>query len=278
NTFYSSIPYNITEINRIKNGTLSQRDVHYNMDSRQRYYDIGEKLVGNEMFAAFPVSNPKKYNATRFRLYKWSDDDFQGGHETVIVKSIHVNDGNLNIGKSYAYNHHTARMDPSGSIPLFNEVKVVNGSNNSTISPRGYAKYYFHNGKPLNDISDVPTEQVSDKTLLFAGNLYRKEIYNNLNELVLSTETIYKDYSRSIYNNYVHYARPIKSISKEYLDTGTKTLVTNTSYNYNGLPIEIEKTSSVNEGLAAIKEVTTLTRSEEHTSELQSRENLVCRL
>src|SRR5690606_14902760 len=71
-------------------------------------------------------------------------------------------------------------------------------------------------------------------------------------------------YSRSIYNNYVHYARPIKSISKEYLDTGTKTLVTNTSYNYNGLPIEIEKTSSVNEGLAAIKEVTTLTYMPSH--------------
>lgn len=265
NTFYSSIPYNRTEINRVKNGTLSQRYMYYNnMDSRQRYYDIGGKLVGNEMFAAFPVSNPRKYNATRFWLYKWSDDDFQGGHEAVIVSAIHVNDGNLNIGKSYAYDYYTARMDASGRFPLFNEVKVVNGSNNPSAYPRGYTQYYFHNGRPLSDISNAPTEQVSDKTLLFAGNLYRKEIYNNLNELVLSTETIYKDYSRSIYNNYVHYARPIKSISKEYLDTGTKTLVTNTSYNYNGLPIEIEKTSSVNEGLAAIKEVTTLTYMPSH--------------
>lgn len=263
-TFYSSIPYNKTEINRIKNGSLYKEYIYNNMDARYDSYEI-KNLTGNGMFAAFPATNPEKFNATSFKLYKWSEEGFEYGHTAVVVSAIHVNDGTLNLGKSYAYNYQTARMEPSGRFPMFNEVTVVNGSGDPEVAPRGYTKHYFHNGKELGDLPKIPLKQVSDETLLFAGKIYRSEIYNDEDEVVSESETAYQSYAKDIYKagglhiDVTNYARPVQSVSRQYLPTGAKIRVTDMEYNHRGLPVSIEKYNDENHSLASSKEKTYFT-------------------
>lgn len=261
NAFYSSIPYDKTEINRVRNGRLAKDYIAYNMDGRQKYYPIGEKLAGNEMFAAFGADTPEKYNATKFKIYKWSDGNFEGGHEAVVVNAIHVNDGILNLRKFYKYNYATAMMEPSGRFPYFNEVTVTNGGGLFNASPRGYSKYYFHNGTGPEGLPGIPVGQ-SPETLPLAGSMYRTEMYNNVDELVFSSETVYQVNNKPILNlegnqvDVAYYARPINSVSREYLATGEKTLTTSIHYNDFGFPSSVFKFSGQSYFFSASSEKT----------------------
>jgi len=237
-----SKPYNKTEFYKVVNGDIKASTLYQNMDKRTAHYDVGDRLLGNNMMATFAVENRKKYDARNFDLYKWTNDKFSNGHKSVVVKSVTVNDGNLDIYKSYDYNVETAKVDNQGNIPLFNEVTVVSGSNDPNLIPKGYTKHYFYNGKPMESLPKVPDEQEDNDILLFAGSHYLTEMYSSTDELISSSETVYSTFRQNVLNNdgtlidQSYFVRPTRATTKEFLANGIQAVTTHTSYNASGYP------------------------------------------
>ncbi|MEM7107100.1 MAG: hypothetical protein AAF519_02655 [Bacteroidota bacterium] len=245
-----SKPYDYTRFYKITNGTVVEKNLLKNMDRRTDYYDVGDRLMGGSIMAAFDVEDARKAGARKFHLYKWEDNEFQGGYDLVVVSNVKVNDGILDIKKAYSYNTLTAKVDASGQIPLFNEVTVVTGSDDAINYPKGYTKHYFYNGKPLSELVKVPANQIDDDVTLFAGSNYRMEMYDNAENLVTSNETVYSTTKKVLYNSSsnpfatAYFVRPTQAVTKDYFSGGNvRSLLTETSYNQYGYPTLVENYS-----------------------------------
>lgn len=247
-----SQPYNSTRFYRVLNGEIEETRLTRNMDKRTAYYDVGDRLLGNGIMAAFSNDHPQKYDARNFYLYKWQEDNFREGHTTIVASKVSVNDGNLNINKWYTYNYTSAKVDPTGHTPLFNEITVVTGGQNPDERPKGYTKHYFHNGKPLTGLPKIPAEQVADDVLLFAGSHYLTEMYNSQDQLVTSSETVYSTFKQNVLNtagqaiDESYFVRPTRSLTQDFLAAGTQSALTLTSYNAHGYPAQVSNYSSEN--------------------------------
>jgi hypothetical protein len=238
NTFTESIPLNLatsnirgsTIIHYLKNGRDQAYTIPYLMDGIVHHWEDGWKdkhFGGYNIYIAFDRSNPTKEKSKALYLFRMSDDKITGGHESLVVSSITVNDGYLDFKKSFSYNTASAVMAANGAYPTFNQVDVINGSLDPAKRPRGYTRHYYYNRKDLKNgkYSNVPEAQ--DKMLggQLVGAPYLTEVYDDVGTKLQSTVTLYSRYENNIFRNTAtglewigisSFLRPVKTIGTTY--------------------------------------------------------------
>jgi hypothetical protein len=252
-----------TAVHFMKNGANHPIIIPYLTDKKVRHWEESwkrKRFAENKMVVAFDPANIFKDVTRNIYLFYLSDDDLMDGHETMVVNAILINDGYLDLKKSFSYNEVTATMGENGMYPMFNEVNVINGSTDPARRPKGVTKiFYFNRSNLSHEIfnNKSPEQDVSLGARLI-GSPYRTEILNSGNEKLVETTTVFNQFTNDVVSkngsktrivgkNF--FVRPVKATSKAFYPgnrTSTETNVTDYSSS-TGLVLKLKKFNAAKE-------------------------------
>lgn len=236
---FDTWPYPVNSVQPLKNGEVSAPLSVPGQNFLFSEHKFKSNGIGNRILVTYPATFSESKDATSIKLHRFVGDAITGLQIDHPVSAIIVDDGHTdNDGiteryTSFEFNASKATVDATGIVAQYNEVKVVPGSIDPSVTPYGYTKQYFFNGLTSAELGIDP--MTTD--IRWMGLTYETRVYENGNaEPVSLTMSTYSNFSRNLLNNQglkvdvAYYVRPHNTFSTA---DGVTTTFTNQNYDVN---------------------------------------------
>lgn len=208
-------------------------------------------LVGSIAFATYTGSYGTP--ASQLTLYRVVNEQAAGAQTGYCITGVLTNNGYQTVTTGYSYNATNATSDATGTIPYFNQVTLIPGSENPITSTFGKTENYFFNGLTADETPVVPYPVDASNTNAgnyysrLKGTLYINRVKDSSGTLKSSTDYYWMVYSKTLGQNGVgSYSRLTKevpmldgvigeNINTYSPDTGLATRTSSRNYNSEGI-------------------------------------------
>ncbi|WP_193217882.1 MULTISPECIES: SpvB/TcaC N-terminal domain-containing protein [unclassified Imperialibacter] len=217
--------------------------------------------VGFNTIVSYPNSS-NHYDQGSITIFRKQDEQFAGTIKKWVVsqkgEDKSLGQGSTDYGSSFVYTLNTASLDPSGSIPQFNEIKTSTKARPqggyNLIDYVGHTINYFFNGLPPSALGNNFPSLGGNTTANYRklnGLPYRTEVHSTVyvsgvgNTFPLVSESV-QDYVIDDVSPYEYRVRPHASSST------TNGITTGTTYTYNAAgQLATETTTDMYETIVA---------------------------
>ena len=193
-----------TYVNNFDNGQVEVHTLYNQSLFRGFNQTVGVtgSLINSNIVVTFPNSVSAMEDAREITLHKLIDRKLTGKPVIYPVTLVNVHDGYVRQPTSYSYTNSSASLTASGISGQFNEVQITPGTETASVTPYGYAKHYFINGRTDNELS-ISTNvagftNAKDFTEKLLGVTYATRTYNNQDTLVAESNSQWKVFASDI--------------------------------------------------------------------------------
>ena len=125
------------------------------------------------------------------RFHRVMDQQIDGSLQVSCLKTLKWYDGNQFFYNSYDYATDFALVDPSGSVPYFNKVIMVPGSQDVASKPYGSTEHYFFNGLPYESLALPSENEFGGNNQYRRGLLYHTRLLDAEDNPTATTATTF---------------------------------------------------------------------------------------